>query len=274
MNTHTVVMHSLSFLLLVSEVFEVFIRAESIVVSGTAGEDVAIQCPYPKAHERTPKYFCRDPCNTEDVLVPSKNAQNETRYSLHDNPSGPFFTVTIRRVTLKDSGTYYCGLDQWGKDTLTKILLIITEGHQEVDGVSHAAIILAVNSVLLVSCVLVFVVIQCRCRTKDRRPSDHEQLPALSCLSAHLSSGSSGADSRGRRLSRAESVVQRKTVWEPLVYEDVSSLHSVQLYQEEASAATYSQGGRRTLQPPLQPRSLCTPYWTPSDQTATGNSSP
>ncbi|KAK6303403.1 hypothetical protein J4Q44_G00258570 [Coregonus suidteri] len=45
----------------------------------------------------------------------------EGRFSVYDNVHGRTFIATIKNLELQDSGLYYCGLDRWGRDVLTKV---------------------------------------------------------------------------------------------------------------------------------------------------------
>uniref|UniRef100_A0A8C1W0F9 Ig-like domain-containing protein n=1 Tax=Cyprinus carpio TaxID=7962 RepID=A0A8C1W0F9_CYPCA len=109
----------------------VLMKSGTVYVS-TEGETVKISCSYPDRHINTPKYFCRDPCtSSEHVLI--KNVKpdqvvSDGRYSLIDSVNGRSFTVTIKHLRLTDSGVYYCGLDQWFKDTLKKVNLSVHQG--------------------------------------------------------------------------------------------------------------------------------------------------
>ncbi|XP_056092613.1 CMRF35-like molecule 1 [Rhinichthys klamathensis goyatoka] len=101
------------------------------VFEGTVGEKVEIRCPYPDDYRYIPKYLCQHPCGSSGhVLIKSEKSDQvvtEGRYSLIDNVSGRFFTVTIRNLRLKDSGVYYCGVDQWFRDTLKKVNLSVRQ---------------------------------------------------------------------------------------------------------------------------------------------------
>ncbi|XP_015197683.2 CMRF35-like molecule 5 isoform X2 [Lepisosteus oculatus] len=93
-------------------------------VNGSEGESVEIKCNYPDGYQYKKKYWCRHPCGNKDVLI--KTGKTDTvvsvgRFSLFDNVSSRTFTVTMSRLTLQDTGVYYCGLEQWGTDRLSKI---------------------------------------------------------------------------------------------------------------------------------------------------------
>ncbi len=106
----------------------VLMKSEDVYVR-TEGEMVDIRCTYPDDHLYTPKYFCRHPCKS--VLIKSASigqVVSNGRYSLTDTTSGRVFTVSIRHLRLTDSGVYYCGLDQWFRDTQNKVTLSVHPG--------------------------------------------------------------------------------------------------------------------------------------------------
>lgn len=94
--------------------------------SGVTGGVVVIQCSHSNAR-RNVKYFCREPCTDEDVLVTSRDSDElEGRYSITDE--GNTFLVTISDLEIKDSGAYRCGIERIGLDTFKKVVLNVTEG--------------------------------------------------------------------------------------------------------------------------------------------------
>ncbi|KAI5610287.1 polymeric immunoglobulin receptor-like [Silurus asotus] len=99
------------------------------VYTGTEGGSVEISCKYPDGYQYTPMYFCRDPCTTSEVLITCEKVDivvTKKRYSAVNTASAHTFSVTIRHLTLKDSGVYYCGVNKWGFDKLTKVKLTIS----------------------------------------------------------------------------------------------------------------------------------------------------
>uniref|UniRef100_W5MVS3 Ig-like domain-containing protein n=1 Tax=Lepisosteus oculatus TaxID=7918 RepID=W5MVS3_LEPOC len=113
-----------------SEVLGCVMSAERRV-NGSEGESVEIKCNYPDGYQYKKKYWCRHPCGNKDVLI--KTGKTDTvvsvgRFSLFDNVSSRTFTVTMSRLTLQDTGVYYCGLEQWGTDRLSKIDLRVRKG--------------------------------------------------------------------------------------------------------------------------------------------------
>uniref|UniRef100_A0AAY4BC74 Immunoglobulin domain-containing protein n=1 Tax=Denticeps clupeoides TaxID=299321 RepID=A0AAY4BC74_9TELE len=98
---------------------------------GVEGGSVKIQCRYRADYIHRPKYFCRDPCGNKDVLIKSEKSdefKSVGKYSIYDDSPGRSFTVTIYKLTVRDSGIYYCGLDQWFKDTKTRINVSVSKG--------------------------------------------------------------------------------------------------------------------------------------------------
>ncbi|XP_062854818.1 CMRF35-like molecule 5 [Trichomycterus rosablanca] len=104
-------------------------RAER-VITGTEGGKVEIDCKYSDEYKYTTMYFCQDPCGYSDVLIQSEKAFNlfsKGRYTAINTVYARSFSVTIRNLTLRDTGVYYCGIEKWGKDKLIKVKVIVTK---------------------------------------------------------------------------------------------------------------------------------------------------
>ncbi|XP_060938538.1 CMRF35-like molecule 9 isoform X1 [Limanda limanda] len=101
-----------------------FWKTEAISVKGNLGGDVTIKCTHLIAYWNF-KYFCKDPCEDEDVLIRS-NEISTGRYSIKEE--GNTFYVTISRLTEGDAGTYWCGIDRVGKDSFKEVVLTVVKG--------------------------------------------------------------------------------------------------------------------------------------------------
>ncbi|XP_056314406.1 CMRF35-like molecule 9 isoform X2 [Danio aesculapii] len=114
-----------SFLVVLSSIFKV---ASSNPISAPVGGSVTLECSHFWAFLST-KYFCRDSCAVENILIQSETRENPTRrerYTLYDK--GSDFTVTIADLQLSDSGTYVCAVERLLKDTYMYLTLHVTEG--------------------------------------------------------------------------------------------------------------------------------------------------
>ncbi|KAJ4934972.1 hypothetical protein JOQ06_007752 [Pogonophryne albipinna] len=82
------------------------VSAELTVYSGIEGENVTVECSIPSYRIR--KFFCKEPCRQEDILIETTGASAQSgRYSIDDKNGG--FFVTITQLTKSDSGSYRCG---------------------------------------------------------------------------------------------------------------------------------------------------------------------
>ncbi|XP_040892466.1 uncharacterized protein LOC121180859 [Toxotes jaculatrix] len=105
-------------------------ETEAMSVTGVVHREVTIKCSHTNADSNV-KYFCRGECRTEDVLIRSREKNNDSRgkYSIRDN--GNIFYVTISHLTEDDSGTYWCGIDRIGLDTYSEVILTVIKGETQ-----------------------------------------------------------------------------------------------------------------------------------------------
>ncbi|XP_051742189.1 CMRF35-like molecule 8 isoform X2 [Ctenopharyngodon idella] len=92
-------------------------------VSAMTGERLNISCHYESDLNNHVKFICKgsDPslCETSSIKVSSETNSNG-RFSLRDDESAGVFTVTITDLTQEDSGIYWCGAVERGKELKNK----------------------------------------------------------------------------------------------------------------------------------------------------------
>uniref|UniRef100_A0A3B1JLB9 Immunoglobulin domain-containing protein n=1 Tax=Astyanax mexicanus TaxID=7994 RepID=A0A3B1JLB9_ASTMX len=124
-----------SFLLLFQVLMALAAQKKTVpVFTGTEGGSVDINCRYKDSYIYSKQYFCRAPCSNSDVLIETQKADipvSKDRYSILNTVSTRSVSVTIKNLRLTDSGVYYCGVDQWGSDTLTKVEISVKKGKHE-----------------------------------------------------------------------------------------------------------------------------------------------
>lgn len=110
-------------------------------ISGFEGDTVSLQCTYEMKMKEHRKYWCR----RGGILVPrcrdivyTSQDQEVTRgmMSIRDSPQELSMTVTIRNLTLKDSGSYWCGIDRLGFDESFEVTLIVFPGNEQLSSPS------------------------------------------------------------------------------------------------------------------------------------------
>ncbi|KAL6482260.1 hypothetical protein MHYP_G00103400 [Metynnis hypsauchen] len=105
------------------------VMGDMFTLEGYVGGNVQITCPHELAHNNS-KYFCNAVCETDkDIIIKSATNHNPVtrgRYSLFDEGSGVFI-VTISNLEESDSGTYWCGVERFIKDTFHKVILKVLE---------------------------------------------------------------------------------------------------------------------------------------------------
>nr|XP_048301725.1 CMRF35-like molecule 9 isoform X4 [Myodes glareolus] len=114
-------------------------------VSGFEGDSVSLQCTYEKKVRGHRKYWCREGglvlSRCSDIVYSSQNQEVvRGRMSIRDRPRDLSMTVTMRDLTMKDSGKYWCGIDRLGFDESFEVSLIVFPGTSPYAGSSpHTA---------------------------------------------------------------------------------------------------------------------------------------
>lgn len=97
-------------------------------MSAVTGEHLKISCDYESDLKNHVKFICKasDPslCETSGIKVSSETNSNG-RFSLRDEESAGVFTVTITDLTVEDSGIYWCGAAERGKEHKNEWISVI-----------------------------------------------------------------------------------------------------------------------------------------------------
>nr|XP_060145961.1 CMRF35-like molecule 9 [Globicephala melas] len=100
-------------------------------VSGFEGDTVSLQCTYGEELKKYRKYWCRESgfliSRCSGTVYAGEYGQ-EGRVSVHDNPRQLRFEVTLRNLTLKDVGQYWCGAKRVGFDKTFSVSLLVFPG--------------------------------------------------------------------------------------------------------------------------------------------------
>ncbi|XP_040605781.1 CMRF35-like molecule 9 isoform X2 [Mesocricetus auratus] len=99
-------------------------------ISGFEGDSVSLQCTYEKKVRTHRKYWCREGgfmlSRCSDIVYSSQNQEvARGRMSIRDTPRELSMTVTMRDLTLEDSGKYWCGIDRLGLDESFEVSLTV-----------------------------------------------------------------------------------------------------------------------------------------------------
>ncbi|XP_028999903.1 CMRF35-like molecule 7 [Betta splendens] len=126
----------LTFLILVFFVKELW-ETEAVSVTGEVEDEVTVTCSHSNAFYNI-KYFCKGDCgNEKDVLISTREkSSSDGKYSIRDE--GNTFYVTIHRLTMDDSGIYWCGIERYGVDTYNEVVLEVKEGNKNNAGQANA----------------------------------------------------------------------------------------------------------------------------------------
>ncbi|XP_029987576.1 transmembrane domain-containing protein TMIGD3-like [Sphaeramia orbicularis] len=99
-------------------------ETEAVTETEEEGQDIEITCSHSNAIGNG-KYFCKGDCRNKDVLIHTADKVPNGKYSIRDE--GNTFYVTIFKLTINDSGLYWCGIDRVGRDTYNRVDLIVTK---------------------------------------------------------------------------------------------------------------------------------------------------
>ncbi|XP_051014702.1 CMRF35-like molecule 9 isoform X3 [Acomys russatus] len=99
-------------------------------ISGFEGDTVSLQCTYEEKVTEHRKYWCRQGgivlSRCSDTVYTDRDQEvTRDRMSIRDSPRELSMTVTMRGLTLKDSGKYWCGVDRLGFDESFEVSLIV-----------------------------------------------------------------------------------------------------------------------------------------------------
>ncbi|KAI4892580.1 hypothetical protein NFI96_008377 [Prochilodus magdalenae] len=96
--------------------------------TGTEGNMAVIRCPYTEGYDGYSKYFCKGLYRTCETLIKSNGKDVWTykgRMFLQDDTERKMFVVTIRNLSMEDTGEYGCGIEKLGQDPFTMVHLTV-----------------------------------------------------------------------------------------------------------------------------------------------------
>ncbi|XP_042529931.1 CMRF35-like molecule 6 [Dipodomys spectabilis] len=84
-------------------------------VTGTQGGSLSLQFWYEEKYKTYNKYWCRisrvlGQCENTVKTKDSEREVSRGRMSISDHPENLTFTVTLKNLSLEDSGSYWCGI--------------------------------------------------------------------------------------------------------------------------------------------------------------------
>uniref|UniRef100_A0A8C3J192 Immunoglobulin V-set domain-containing protein n=1 Tax=Chrysemys picta bellii TaxID=8478 RepID=A0A8C3J192_CHRPI len=104
---------------------------ELAVASGPLGGELTVQCWYGRGYENYIKYWCRGTTWTSCLIVVTTGSEaivKHDRVSIKDIHTFCTFIVTMKNLTEKDSGTYWCGIDKLGLDLMFSVKVNVLPG--------------------------------------------------------------------------------------------------------------------------------------------------
>lgn len=105
-------------------------------IRGFEGDTVSLQCTYGEELRKSKKYWCKrrglffPRCSK--TIYAGEDGQERTvdRVSIQDSPQDLSFNVTLRKLTLQDTGSYWCGVNLLGFDETFLVSLLVSPGNK------------------------------------------------------------------------------------------------------------------------------------------------
>ncbi|XP_023612617.1 LOW QUALITY PROTEIN: CMRF35-like molecule 9 [Myotis lucifugus] len=103
-------------------------------IRGFEGDTVSLQCTYEEKLREHKKYWCKkggilvSRCSGIIYAREDGEERTEGRVSIQDDPQKLTLTVTLRELTLQDSGDYWCGVNILGIDETFLVSLLVLPG--------------------------------------------------------------------------------------------------------------------------------------------------
>ena len=101
-------------------------------VRGVEQASLTVQCRYDPGWENHVKWWCRgaawSSCRIVVETTGSEKLVKKGRVSIKDNWKDRSFTVTMEKLRLDDSDTYWCGIERFGTDLGNRVELTIDSG--------------------------------------------------------------------------------------------------------------------------------------------------
>nr|XP_035927192.1 CMRF35-like molecule 9 isoform X5 [Halichoerus grypus] len=114
-------------------------------ISAFEGDTVSLQCTYQEELRTRQKYWCKEKgfflSRCSGTVYARENGQEtrEDRVSIQDSPETLTLHVTLRNLTLQDTGKYFCGVSKLGRDESFLVSLLVFPGTSPDPGTSPYA---------------------------------------------------------------------------------------------------------------------------------------
>ncbi|XP_034883123.1 CMRF35-like molecule 9 isoform X2 [Mirounga leonina] len=100
-------------------------------ITAFEGNTVSLQCTYQEELRTHRKYWCKEKgfflSRCSGIVYVGKNGQEtrNDRVSIQDSPQTLTLHVTLRNLTLQDTGKYFCGVSKLGRDETFPVSLLV-----------------------------------------------------------------------------------------------------------------------------------------------------